>query len=243
MSARKRSASPSRKRTDFHINHFSSENITDTTCNFSDDTSDFTETDKNEQSKFLFLPVKIDNINIAALIDTGSSVNVISQQLFDSISTMNKQPIQKVESKITLANNQSIEIIGTTRVKINVPNGKHWIQVYILTQTSHPLILGTNYLLTNNIVLNFSKMQINYKNFGVKSQRRIVIPPNSEIVVFGKLKGQILYGTQGICTSSEYLNKIGILAAKCIVTVNEKKLVPIRLLNVMNEQIVIPNLN
>lgn len=35
-----------------------------------------------------------------------------------------------------------------------------------------------------------------------------------------------MYGTQGICTSSEYLNKIGILAAKAVVTVNEKKLLP-----------------
>ena len=239
LSARKRSASPSRKR-NFNINTFSKENIGDNTCNFSDDTSDFTETDKNEQSEFLYMPVKIDNIQIVALIDTGSSVNVISQQLFDSISVTNKQPIQKVESKITLANNQSIEIIGTTRVKINVPKGKHWIQVYVLTQTSHPLILGTNYLLTHKIVLNFSDMEINYKNFGVKSQRRILIPPSSEMVVFGKVKGQILYGTQGICTSSDYLNKIGILAAKAVVTVNDKKLVPVRLLNATNKQIVIP---
>lgn len=36
------------------------------------------------------------------------------------------------------------------------------------------------------------------------------------------------------------MNKIGILAAKAVVTVNEKKVVPVRLLNVTNEQIVIP---
>lgn len=152
-------------------------------------THEFTETDNEDKSKCLFLPVifKIDNINIAALIDTRSSLNVISQQLFDSISVMNKQSIEKVNNKITLANNQSIEIIGTTRVKIHVRNG---IQVYVRTKTSHPLILGTNYLLTHKCVLNISNMQINYKNFGMKSQRRIIIPP-----VFGKLKGQILYGT------------------------------------------------
>lgn len=99
---------------------------------------------------------------------------------------MSNQSIQKVNNKITLANNESIEIIGTTRVKIHVRNGKHWIQVYVIMQTSHPLIIGTNYLLTHKIALNFSNMQTNYTNFGVKSQRRIVIPPSSEIVGFGK---------------------------------------------------------
>ena len=49
-----------------------------------------------------------------------------------------------------------------------------------------------------------------------------------------------MYGNQGICSSSEYLNKWGIIVANTVVIVSNRNLVPVRLFNVTNESIMIP---
>ena len=85
-----------------------------------------------------------ENIEISALIDTGSSLNVMSQQSYNSIPATHKFNFKSAFETITLANNQCVIIFGTSDIKITVSQGKHWIPVYIMSQTSHPLILGTN---------------------------------------------------------------------------------------------------
>lgn len=94
--------------------------------------------------KFLYMHVKISNLEISALIDTGSSIKVMSQQSYNSIPATHKSNFKSPFETITLANNQCVIIFGTSDIKITVSQGKHWIPVYIMSQTSHPLILGTN---------------------------------------------------------------------------------------------------
>ena len=79
------------------------------------------------------MPVKVNNLKVAALIDSGSSINIISKQFYDSISDSCKSQIQSpVYEKILLANNQSVGVIGKSSVKMHVPQGKHWIPSYIV---------------------------------------------------------------------------------------------------------------
>ncbi|CAC5388073.1 unnamed protein product [Mytilus coruscus] len=184
------------------------------------------------------MPVTIDNIEIAALIDSGSSINVISQQLFNSLPEHYRNSFKSANEKILFANNASINIVGTARIKIKVPTGKHWLHVYILSQTSNPLILGTNYLFTNKIVLDFGKLYINTKTVKVMSKTNFC-PCKFRIFMWSKLGKNVLYGTQGICTSSDYMNKIGLLTAKAVVSVDQKNSVPVKLMNVTNEPITI----
>ncbi|CAG2209064.1 unnamed protein product [Mytilus edulis] len=187
-------------------------------------------------SKFLYMPVRIANLEISALIDTGSSINVMSSQLFNSIPDSMKSEFSAKSDKITLANNQTVQIYGTAKVKITVPQGKHWIHVYILVQTSHPLILGTNYLYSKNIVLDFSDCRIRSKHFKVLTQSPASIPPNSEVLIWGHVNGKVQYGMQGICTSKISKDR-GVIISKAVVTVNREKQVPIKILNFTNETV------
>ncbi|CAC5421039.1 unnamed protein product [Mytilus coruscus] len=187
-------------------------------------------------SKFLYMPVRIANLEISALIDTGSSINVMSSQLFNSILDSMKSEFSATSDKITLANNQTVQIYGTDKVKISVPQGKHWIPVYILVQTSHPLILGTHYLFSKNIVLDFSDCCIKSKQFKVLTQSPASIPPNSGVLIWGHVNGKVHYGMQGICTSK--LSKYrGVIVSKAEVTVNREKQVPIKVFNFTNETV------
>lgn len=132
------------------------------------------------------MPVRISNHKISALIDTGSSINVISVQLYNSIPDSFKTKFTATNEYIILANNQRVQIYGTADIKVSTPNGKHWINVYILAQTSHPLILGTSYLISHKVILDFTDLSGGSKHFKVKTQHEVSIPPNTEILVRGK---------------------------------------------------------
>ena len=75
----------------------------------------------NEQNDpFMYMPVKWGETNIAALIDTGSSINILSIDLFNSLSENCKSRIciYSFQEEIKLANGHHIKIIGTADLKI-----------------------------------------------------------------------------------------------------------------------------
>ncbi|CAG2204834.1 unnamed protein product [Mytilus edulis] len=86
-------------------------------CNWNEQES--TECTSDDDStfvcKFLYMPVRIANQEISALIDTGSSINVMSSQLFNSIPDSMKSEFSATSDKITLANNQTVQIYGTAK--------------------------------------------------------------------------------------------------------------------------------
>ncbi|VDI02672.1 Hypothetical predicted protein [Mytilus galloprovincialis] len=231
IGARCRSRSPSRS----FINTVQSEHF-----QTSDDEMQCSTSNMETRNKFIYLPVQILNLKIAALVDTGSSINVISQQLFNSIPETHKSWVNSTSEKIVLANNQSVNIIGVSRIKIQIPQGKHWILVHVFSQTSHPLLLGTDYLVSKKIMLDFSKLTVCSRFCKVKNQKRLSVLPNSEMIVWGKVHNDILHGMQGICTNHSYLFKLGVLTAKSVVSVNKDKLVPVKLFNSTNEIVDIP---
>jgi hypothetical protein len=68
------------------------------------------------------LPLRLQNHNpttllilkVSALIDTGSSVNIISEELCKSLPNSKKRDITvNIKDAIVLANNQKIDVIGT----------------------------------------------------------------------------------------------------------------------------------
>jgi hypothetical protein len=110
--------------------------------------------------EFLYMDVNIHGMKVTALLDTGSSINIISKELFDKLPLQSKFHFRSSdEQKVKLANNQSVYIFGTASISVQTPcsSGNHTMLVYILQNTFHPLILGTGYFIAKNIVLDLSK--------------------------------------------------------------------------------------
>lgn len=72
-----------------------------------------------------------------------------------------------------MANNSTVDIIGIAEIRVEVPQGERTIEVYILPMTSHPLILGTEYLKSQNVVLDFSNFTYNFKTAKVIAGKRL----------------------------------------------------------------------
>ncbi|CAG2206375.1 unnamed protein product [Mytilus edulis] len=171
----------------------------------------------------------------------GSSINVISKSLYDSISDRHKLYFEQLsESEIRLANNDKIRINGISKLQATIHQKNEIIETYIIPKTSHPLILGTEYLRENKIVLDFSDFSCNQKTVPVKTGKRIELEPNTEYLTFGKLPNYVTVGLQGICVNSKFSVNHKFLVAKSLVVVPVNRKVPIKLLNASNVKITIP---
>ena len=206
----------------------------DNTCD-NDTGADNVDMDNNhgQFSHFFFMPVNIGYMKVSALLDSGSSINLISRYLFDKIPQYCKGVVNtSTQETMTLANNQVVNVEGHAKVKVIVPNkGKHTIQVYIIDQVSHPLILGTTYLKSNNIILDFSDRSVKSSKFNVKCKQTTVVLPNSEAIVWGKVPDGLAFGTQCVCTIGTHVSKAGLLVAKAVVTVTLEQVVPVKIIN------------
>lgn len=117
----------------------------------SDSEANFEDSDsflQNQTSKFIYLPVKFKTLQVAALIDSGSSIDIMSDRLYNSLPQSCKLRSLDTSTRDTvkLANSQSVDIVGTSIVKMYTQGERHELFVYILKFTAHPLILGTTYL-------------------------------------------------------------------------------------------------
>jgi hypothetical protein len=69
-------------------------------------------------------------LKVSALIDTGSSVNIISEELYKSLPNIKKSDITvNIKDAIVLANNQTIDVIGTALIKMTI-SGVHQNIIY-----------------------------------------------------------------------------------------------------------------
>ncbi|XP_076075772.1 uncharacterized protein LOC143046500 [Mytilus galloprovincialis] len=177
------------------------------------------------------------NVDIAALIDTGSSINIMSAPLYKSLPRHVKSDISRFTEPIKLANGQLIFVEGTSSVTIQTNQGLYEVKVYILSTTSHPLILGMEYLKSSNITLKFSEFNTNSKYHHVKCNKRLCIQPNSEIFVRANVPKHLSVGLQGICTNNVFSLGKKLLLAKALVTVSIDKTIPLKIMNPTNTTI------
>ncbi|CAC5395384.1 unnamed protein product [Mytilus coruscus] len=170
------------------------------------------------------MQVVFDQLNVAALIDTGSSINVISKNLFDSISDKLKISFDQLsDPEIRLANNEKIKVFGTAKLKAIIHDQEQIIDIYILPTVSHPLILGTEYLRTHKVLLDFSDFSYGVKNIHVQTTKKIFIEPNTELLTNGEVPNFVmvgLQGLQGLCSNSQFALHQGLMIAKSLVVVS-----------------------
>ena len=77
--------------------------------------------------------VQFPNSNVSALHDSGSSINLMSKQFYESLAISVKSTLSPLSGdKIILANNQEIHICGLAQIQATVNKAKHSIDVYVI---------------------------------------------------------------------------------------------------------------
>ena len=109
-------------------------------------------------SNFMYMELFLGNRPVISLLDSGSSVNIMAKDVFDSLSPSLVSEVKESSDSVVIADGHSVDVWGTASVKIcQSPSSKPtFIMVHILHSATHPLILGTDYLKSNKIVLDFN---------------------------------------------------------------------------------------
>ena len=142
------------------------------------------------------------------MLDLGSSINLISKQVYEILPSNVKSALSPLPGdKIILANNQEIHICDLAQIQATVNKVKHNIDVYVIEETSNPLLLGVQYLKQHGIKLDFSSESVQFTNCKIYIKKRRTLAPNSETIVCGRVPENICTGFQGICSGSTYVNK------------------------------------
>ena len=182
---------------------------------------------------FLFTCVYLGNRKISALLDSGSSINLISRYLFDKIPAKYKSDVDITKGcTLKLANNSTVHIDGECCIKVRLVSGeKHTLPVSVISNTSHPLILGVNFMRSKGVSLNFMQDEVHSSTCNVKCIKSVELLPNSETFLWGKIPKMFAYGTQGVSEVSRHLSNKGLFVAKSVVSVTIDHKVPVKVLN------------
>ena len=87
----------------------------------------------------MYLHCIVGNSRVTALLDSHSSINIVSRTFYNSVPEIYKSDFMQTNENIMMADNGSVAINGTARIQFRTPLRKrHDISVYILTlsQTS-----------------------------------------------------------------------------------------------------------
>lgn len=129
---------------------------------------------------FLYLNVRF-NSHVSALLDSC---------LIDSLPRNHKSNLFCIGNEtVTLANKQKVRLDGVATVN-GIIEGKHCnFDVYVMKATSHSLIIGTGYMKSSGVQLDFSNHSFQFSKTKVHSLKKLNFPANSESVVWGKVSG------------------------------------------------------
>lgn len=96
----------------------------------------------------------------SALLDSGSSVNVLSKKMYDDL-VVKKLVINVSDDKINCvtATNESLEILGVCRIKVKIQEKTWVVSFFIAEKLSWDIILGMSFMEKTGLILNLRENQ------------------------------------------------------------------------------------
>ena len=220
--------SPQAMDTDAHNRNTNMDTETDT------DSATSSERDIPMENRFKFIPASFGQLKVNALIDTGSNVHIMSHSMYNSIPKILKSSLQREKHSVTVADNVTIECVGSASVQVTLPNGKHKLKVLVMKTTSQPFILGNAYFQSHGVCLDFEDNTVKYTKAKVRAKKATTIPANSEAIMLVKVQGRMPIGANGICVGSKALSSLGVLMARSMGCISPKHTIAIKVLNPTN---------
>ena len=94
-----------------------------------------------------------------AIIDTGSNISCIEYSFIKNKNSIKPEP----RTMITGADDSILKNMGTTQLKFNILGTEYEINAYVIKGLTCEFLLGNNFCLKYNIVIDFDNKTINFK--------------------------------------------------------------------------------
>ena len=111
---------PVRPGNDAHLSGLETTDVT--SADESSSNNDFMRKDYSMSHNFMYLSCIVGQCKVTALLDSGSSINIVSRSFYDSIPESSRFDFQQTDEKIVMADNGSVAIDGTARIQLCTPS-------------------------------------------------------------------------------------------------------------------------
>lgn len=98
----------------------------------------------------LYIEAQFNNITLPITIDTGANICCIRQELLPSDYKITPSILQ-----LSGADNKPLNVAGITNIKIKINNNNFNFDAYVVKELSSAIILGNNFLIKNNALIDF----------------------------------------------------------------------------------------
>lgn len=98
--------------------------------------------------------ISVEGVDTKALIDTGATACLISEEFMESNPILKKRPIDsKVNVKATSVNDEPVHILGEIHLDIKMGNLERKVPFLVARNVAYPILLGWNFLKQNGILI------------------------------------------------------------------------------------------
>ena len=184
------------------------------------------------------------------LVDTGASVTILKKDFFEKLMPSSRDSLKSVNLNLVTATGEISSFMGKLNVDVSLGNYLFNHDI-LVADIQNDGILGVDFLSSNKIdvllsnsCLSIRKNKIPCFHFNktlkpticrIAVAEDIVIPPDTEIIVPGKLVDPVVnMDTALVSAVSSFVNKTGLLMANAIVK-PENRVIPLRLMNSNNK--------
>ena len=127
----------------------------------------------------LYIPVQIFGIKANALLDTGSTISVISPRLFDKISSHLKPEISPSNRNLCMANSDISTSQGRVMLQLVTKGTSLWHSI-IIADIEAPIIFGYDFMYEHNCALDVRKGNLKIGKYMLNVSLKAIIAPYSE---------------------------------------------------------------
>ena len=130
----------------------------------------------------IYIQVQVNNRRQHAIIDTGSAITIINQQLLKNIH--HKKFVHKPKLHKS-ANCTPIDIIGEIELEIKIHGHKTFVLADVANNLVTDLLLGNDWIMANNVIIDSIQRHIFLadQHHRIRASTPFIAPPNQEIPV------------------------------------------------------------
>ncbi len=105
---------------------------------------------------YLTVSGEVQGVNSRILIDTGSAITAINQELWDTIKTISSTKIQQsLFTDVRTASGEIVTVWGASDMNFNLGNSKHTFKTHVVPKLNYAAIIGKDFLQQNDCVIDF----------------------------------------------------------------------------------------
>ena len=149
----------------------------------------------------LYLPLRMNDVSVVALIDTRSTVSVVHPSVLAKIPSDVEVHLRDRSGRIRLADGSETESLGTVQLRVPLGTGKDmWTHEWIVAEIESPVVLGVDFLQMHQCTLDVGTARLTVGSdvhvcwymasmpqvFRIRMAETVVIPGLSEMIVPGE---------------------------------------------------------